>query len=97
MAKSQRASSTKVNNAAFKKNIAGPIEKARAERLSAKLLELSQAPRASEQKKTEDATMDVSGMFLHCNVLRFKTDSDCRSACRCAAEECYEAHEANRG
>jgi len=64
MAKGARASSIKANNAALKKNVFGPIETARAERLSAKLLALAAAPRPSQQKDAGDMMVDTSGMIL---------------------------------
>lgn len=56
MAKSARASTIKKNNSALKKRVFGPVEAARNERLSAKLLELAKAPK---EEKMEDA--DVEG------------------------------------
>ncbi|CAK7207554.1 hypothetical protein SEUCBS139899_010364 [Sporothrix eucalyptigena] len=52
MAKSARASSRKNNNQKLKKNVFGPVEAARTERLSAKLMEI-----VAQQKETkmEDA------------------------------------------
>lgn len=58
MAKGARASSIKANHVALKTKVFGPVETARTERLSAKLLALAQAPRPSAQK---DVTMDVEG------------------------------------
>ena len=51
MAKSARASKVKSNNQKLKQNVFGPVEKARTERLSAKLQELISQPKASEAKK----------------------------------------------
>ncbi|KAH8910082.1 hypothetical protein BR93DRAFT_925117 [Coniochaeta sp. PMI_546] len=51
MAKSARASKTKSNNQRLKKNVFGPVESARTERLSAKLQELISQPKPSEAKK----------------------------------------------
>ena len=51
MAKSARASSIKANNARLKKNVFGPVETARNERLSAKLLELAAAPKPKAPEK----------------------------------------------
>jgi hypothetical protein len=56
MAKSARASSKKTNNQRLKSRVFGPIETARTERLSAKLLQLVAEPRLS-QKDTKDAAM----------------------------------------
>jgi hypothetical protein len=53
MAKSARASGVKKNNQALKKKVFGPVESARNERLSAKLLELAQQPR------TPNSEMDI--------------------------------------
>ena len=51
MAKSARASKVKSNNQRLKKNVFGPVETARTERLSAKLQELISQPKPSEAKK----------------------------------------------
>ncbi|GKT43817.1 uncharacterized protein ColSpa_03998 [Colletotrichum spaethianum] len=56
MAKSSRSSVTKKNNQRLKANVFGPVEQARAERLSAKLLELSRQPKP---EKEADVNMDV--------------------------------------
>lgn len=61
MAKGARASSIKANNTALKTKVFGPVETARTERLSAKLLALAAAPRPSAQKDTGDVTMNVEG------------------------------------
>ncbi|KAI1661730.1 hypothetical protein F4813DRAFT_171390 [Daldinia decipiens] len=45
MAKSSRASTRKTNNQRLKAKVFGPVEAARAERLSAKLLELAAQPK----------------------------------------------------
>jgi Protein of unknown function (DUF2423) len=59
MAKSSRASSRKANNQRLKKVVFGPVETARAERLSVKLLELASQPKPEAEKK--DHAMDVDG------------------------------------
>jgi hypothetical protein len=56
MAKSSRASSRKANNQRLKANVFGPIESARNERLSARLLELAAAPKP---QKAEDDEMKI--------------------------------------
>jgi hypothetical protein len=64
MAKSARASKVKSNNLKLKKNVFGPVETARTERLSAKLLELVSQPKPSEAKKEvemEDVDQDAEG------------------------------------
>jgi hypothetical protein len=55
MAKGARSSTRKANNAKLKNRVFGPVETARTERLSAKLLEL-----ASQPKKRDDVVMDVA-------------------------------------
>ena len=57
MAKSARASSRKVNNQRLKANVFGPVEAARAERLSAKLMELASQPKP--QRDTEMKADDI--------------------------------------
>lgn len=59
MAKSARASSLKKNNQALKANVFGPVETARAERLSARLMELAKAPKP----ETSDVNMDGESYF----------------------------------
>jgi hypothetical protein len=54
MAKGARASTRKANNAALKSRVFGPVEDARTQRLSTKLLELARQP-----KKTEEVTVEV--------------------------------------
>ncbi|KAK1520107.1 hypothetical protein CPAR01_15158 [Colletotrichum paranaense] len=56
MAKSARASVIKKNNQRLKANVFGPVEQARAERLSAKLLELAKAPKPEREADTK---MDI--------------------------------------
>jgi hypothetical protein len=58
MAKGARASTRKANNVALKSRVFGPVEDARTQRLSAKLLELAQQP-----KKKDDVSMEgIDGM-----------------------------------
>jgi hypothetical protein len=59
MAKGARASTKKANNARLKSGVFGPVESARNERLSAKLLELASQPKP----KKDDVVMEVEGMF----------------------------------
>lgn len=62
MAKGARASTIKANNSKLKSRVFGPIETARTERLSAKLLELASQPKP--KSKDADIMMDVeSGKF----------------------------------
>ncbi|GAB7322810.1 hypothetical protein MBLNU13_g05379t1 [Cladosporium sp. NU13] len=59
MAKGLRASRTKKNNQALSKRVFGPVEAARNERLSAKLLALAQQPKAPrEEMEIEKDTAD---------------------------------------
>ncbi|KAK2605312.1 hypothetical protein N8I77_008160 [Diaporthe amygdali] len=55
MAKSQRSSVTKANNQRLKKNVFGPVEAARQQRLSAKLLEIASQPKPVPEKEMKDA------------------------------------------
>ncbi|KAF6805172.1 hypothetical protein CPLU01_07303 [Colletotrichum plurivorum] len=56
MAKSARSSVKKNNNQRLKKDVFGPVEAARAERLSAKLLELAKQPKPEREA---DVKMDT--------------------------------------
>ncbi|TVY45203.1 hypothetical protein LOCC1_G003514 [Lachnellula occidentalis] len=57
MAKGARASSNKANNVKLKANVFGPVENARTERLSNKLLELASQPKPKPAK----AEIDLEG------------------------------------
>jgi len=59
MAKGSRASSHKANNQKLKANVFGPVENARTERLSAKLLELASQPKPKPAQK--DVAMGEEG------------------------------------
>jgi hypothetical protein len=74
MAKSARATSVKNNNQRLKKNVFGPVESARTERLAAKLLELVAQPKpqrdsemdeANEKGKDANAELDSSPLETH--------------------------------
>lgn len=54
MAKSSRASSKKANHVRLKKGVFGPVEAARNERLSAKLLEIASQPKPIPEQKMDD-------------------------------------------
>ncbi len=60
MANSARASKIKTNNSKLKSQVFGPVETARTERLSAKLLELTSQPKPSK-KDSDDMAIDVEG------------------------------------
>jgi hypothetical protein len=74
MAKSSRSSSRKANNQRLAAKVFGPAENARAERLSARLLEVAK----QAKPETSDANMDVdskNSSRLRCiSFLSFKTD-----------------------
>ena len=69
MAKGARASTKKANNVRLKAGVFGPVESARNERLSAKLLELASQPKP----KREDAVMEAEGR-IHDHLYGFKSD-----------------------
>lgn len=83
MAKSSRASTIKANNQRLKRNVFGPVEAARLERLSAKMREIAAQPKpvpevemkpvdeAEEAKAAEQATEAASdeGMLIHPDFL----------------------------
>ncbi|KAF3770444.1 hypothetical protein M406DRAFT_105371 [Cryphonectria parasitica EP155] len=55
MAKSSRASTVKANNQRLKAKVFGPVEDARQERLSAKLLEIASQPKPVPEREMDDA------------------------------------------
>lgn len=59
MAKSSRSSTRKANNQRLKANVFGPVESARAERLSAKLLEIAAQPKPSHDGDDMKVVEDV--------------------------------------
>lgn len=63
MAKSARSSQIKANNRRLKKNVFGPIEAARNERLSAKLQELIAQPKPEREVEVEMEAVD-EGILL---------------------------------
>jgi hypothetical protein len=68
MAKGARASVRKANNVRLKKHVFGPVENARMERLSAKLLELAsqptpKPPKEDDAMETEDGRISLNGIF----------------------------------
>lgn len=68
MAKGARASTKKANNVRLKGKVFGPVEIARVERLSAKLMELASKPKPEPVK--EDMAMDsADGIFY--SILSF--------------------------
>lgn len=63
MAKGARASTVKANNARLKDKVFGPVETARTERLSAKLLELASQPKPSRDGEDFIAVDSGDGLF----------------------------------
>ncbi|ROW17798.1 hypothetical protein VPNG_00558 [Cytospora leucostoma] len=59
MAKSARSSTVKANNQRLKKGVFGPVEAARQERLSAKLLEIASQPKPIQEQKIGDVAEKV--------------------------------------
>ncbi|KAL2128579.1 hypothetical protein VTI74DRAFT_9004 [Chaetomium olivicolor] len=58
MAKSARSSTIKSNNQRLKKNVFGPVEAARAERLSAKLLAIAAQPKPQKDVEMNEEPAD---------------------------------------
>ncbi|PHH52738.1 hypothetical protein CFIMG_008355RA00001 [Ceratocystis fimbriata CBS 114723] len=58
MARSSRSNALKINNRKLKSQVFGPVEDARTQRLSAKLLELAKAPKPVADVKMDDAAED---------------------------------------
>lgn len=59
MAKSSRSSTRKANNQRLKSKVFGPVEAARAERLSAKLLELAAQPKPPKPEGDDVKIVDA--------------------------------------
>ena len=75
MAKGLRASRTKKNNQALSKRVFGPVEAARNERLSAKLLALAQQPKAPR----EEMEIEKGRQTQHQRMRIFATETDASS------------------
>lgn len=73
MAKSARSSTVKANNQRLKRGVFGPVEAARQERLSAKLLEIASQPKPVQEQKMEDVA--EKGVY-HMLRYRARIDSD---------------------
>jgi hypothetical protein len=71
MAKGARASTKKANNAALKSKVFGPVEDARTQRLSAKLLELAQQP-----KKRDEVIMEASESMVHNSLWETRSNDE---------------------
>lgn len=88
MAKSARASGIKKNNQALKKRVFGPVESARNERLSAKLLELAQQPKPL---RPEMEVEQETGEDKHTHVDRYQqTETDVYAETKDADSEAKE-------
>lgn len=72
MAKSSRSTARKTNNKALKARVFGPVEAARAERLSQKLLEIAQQPAPAPAKS--DMEVEKDGECLQ-SLLQTNTDT----------------------
>ena len=70
MAKGARASSIKANNSKLKSKVFGPVENARTERLSAKLLELASQPKPKPEKKDESMEVQEGKPFASCSIVK---------------------------
>lgn len=66
MAKSSRASTVKANNRRLKKNVFGPVEAARAERLSAKLLAIASQPKPVKEVEMNEGPF-ASRLVSYCS------------------------------
>ena len=75
MAKGLRASRTKKNNQALSKRVFGPVEAARNERLSAKLLALAQQPKAPR----EEMEIEKGKHTRHRRMRMFDTETNTSS------------------
>lgn len=75
MAKSQRSSVTKANNQRLKKNVFGPIEAARQQRLSARLLAIASQPKPVPEKEMKDAAEHCVYLIHTANTASENRDS----------------------
>lgn len=76
MAKSARSSQIKNNNQRLKKNVFGPVEEARAARLSAKLLEIASQPKPQKDVEMEVVEGGKFTSFEHDSLLGFICSPD---------------------
>jgi hypothetical protein len=88
MAKSARASSKKVNHKKLRARVFAPVEKARAERLHAKLLETIQQP------KPEQAKMDTTE---DCELLHYVCHSTSANTLKASATEATKEDDLSKG
>lgn len=61
MAKSARSTTVKANNRRLKKHVFGPVEAARAERLSAKLLAIAAEPKPQRDIEMKEGSLLLQG------------------------------------
>lgn len=65
MAKSARSSSKKANNQRKVANINGPVDAARAQRLSARLIELAKQPKPEPSDVKMDGELKILQLAIH--------------------------------
>lgn len=88
MAKSARATSIKKNKSGLKKKVFGPVEAARNERLSAKLLELAQQPKPLRaEMEVEDGGARHLSRDTHVRYANLDLNTDSKDADAEAKEE----------
>lgn len=75
MAKSARSSSKKANNQRKVRNINGPAEAARAQRLSARLIELAKQPKPETSDVKMDGELKISSQLAYELPLTFMQQS----------------------
>ncbi|KAK8201458.1 hypothetical protein BKA81DRAFT_363723 [Phyllosticta paracitricarpa] len=76
MAKSSRSSVKKTNNQKLKKNVFGPVENARAQRLSERLLELAQQPRPAKDEMEVEKDRESCTLPSHPQSAHTETSSE---------------------
>ena len=80
MAKSSRATSVKKRRSTLKKNVFGPVEDARNERLSAKLLELASKPKMRAEMEVEQNGMPPPSITTLDSDSNSRANTDTNSA-----------------
>ncbi len=91
MAKSARASQIKANNQRLKKNVFGPVEQARAERLSAKLLEIAAQPKPVKEVEMEEVTEGMVPLSIPYNQItnnHADANAEAKDAAAVEKDEC---------
>lgn len=82
MAKGSRSSARKFNNSKLKAKVFGPVENARTERLSAKLLELASQPKPARPEMEVEGTyrQEQDNSLPYCVMLIFQPEVDTKTA-----------------